>query len=297
MANEERQLPRLGRGLSALLGENRLNLEVEKESSSGVKTVPIGNLSPGKFQPRRTFDESEIQSLANSIRERGILQPILVRPAGPNAFEIIAGERRWRAAQIARIHDVPVLVKEIPDEVVLEAALVENIQRSDLKPLEESGGYRRLMDEFGYTQEKVSQVIGKSRSHIANMLRLESLPFAVKKLLDEGKLTAGHARPLVGNPNAEALAMEIVSKGLSVRKAEALAARRAPGYKGNASSARELSSPKDPNIIALENSLSEFLGLVVTVDFQGEKGKVSIHCKSLEQLDDIINRLRPPDLN
>jgi len=290
MSKKDPKPKKLGRGLSALLGDAAVTPAETAPKADGVNTVPIEYLSPGKFQPRRHFDEEEIKSLSASIAERGILQPILVRPSGTNSYEIIAGERRWRAAQMARLHEVPVLIKQLSDEAVLEAALVENIQRADLSPLEEAAGYRRLLDEFAYTQEKLAQVIGKSRSHIANTLRLEALPEPVRKLLEEGKLTAGHARPLVGNQNAAAIAVEIVSKGLSVRQAEAMAngdgAPTKPG-KGNKKSA----GAKDPDTLALERSLGDLLGLKVTIDFKNEKGKISIQYQSLEQLDEVIQRL------
>ena len=282
---------KLGRGLSALLGEKppqKLGLEKNVEISS---SVPIEFLEPGEFQPRKRFDEQEIKALAASISERGILQPILVRPKGERSYEIIAGERRWRAAQIAKLREVPILVKDLSNEVVLEAALVENIQRSDLGPLEEADGYKRLLDEFGYTQEKLAKVIGKSRPHIANTLRLISLPEPVKMLLDEGKLTAGHARSLIGLPNAVELAREIAEKGLSVRQAEALASKNSQNTPYGAVSKGRPNS-KDPNTVALEQSLSNLLGLKVLIEDNGERGKLSISYNSLEQLDSVLQRLK-----
>ncbi len=282
---------KLGRGLSALLGEKPPQ-QVGSEGSAGApSSVPIEFLEPGEFQPRRLFDEKEIKSLAASISERGILQPILVRPKGERSYEIIAGERRWRAAQIARLREVPILVRDLPNEVVLEAALVENIQRSDLGPLEEADGYKRLLDEFGYTQEKLAKVIGKSRPHIANTLRLISLPEPVKMLLDEGKLTAGHARSLIGLPNAVELAREIAEKGLSVRQAEALASKNSQNTPYGAVSKGKPNS-KDPNTVALEQSLSNLLGLKVLIEDNGERGKLSISYNSLEQLDSVLQRLK-----
>jgi len=215
----------------------------------------------------------------------------LVRPKGERSYEIIAGERRWRAAQIARLREVPILVRDLPNEVVLEAALVENIQRSDLGPLEEAAGYKRLLDEFGYTQEKLAKVIGKSRPHIANTLRLISLPAPVKMLLDEGKLTAGHARSLIGLPNAVELAREIAEKGLSVRQAEALASKNSRNNPYGAVSKGKL-NPKDPNTVALEQSLTNLLGLKVLIEEKGERGKLSISYNSLEQLDSVLQRLK-----
>ncbi|MEC9077667.1 MAG: ParB/RepB/Spo0J family partition protein [Pseudomonadota bacterium] len=281
---------KLGRGLSALLGEKppqKLGLEKNVEISS---SVPIEFLEPGEFQPRKRFDEQEIKALAASISERGILQPILVRPKGERSYEIIAGERRWRAAQIARLREVPILVKDLSNEVVLEAALVENIQRSDLGPLEEAAGYKRLLDEFGYTQDKLARVIGKSRPHIANTLRLVSLPAPVKMLLEEGKLTAGHARSLIGLPNAVELAQEIASKGLSVRQAEALASKNTQKKPLGAVS-RGKRDFKDPNTVALEQSLTNLLGLRVSIATNGDRGKLSISFNSLEQLNSVLERL------
>ncbi|MGA0346302.1 MAG: ParB/RepB/Spo0J family partition protein [Alphaproteobacteria bacterium] len=282
---------KLGRGLSALLGEKPLQQVGSEESVGTPSSVPIEFLEPGEFQPRRLFDEQEIKSLAASISERGILQPILVRPKGERSYEIIAGERRWRAAQIARLREVPILVRDLPNEVVLEAALVENIQRSDLGPLEEAAGYKRLLDEFGYTQEKLAKVIGKSRPHIANTLRLISLPEPVKMLLDEGKLTAGHARSLIGLPNAAELAREIAEKGLSVRQAEALASKNSRNTPYGAVSKGKPNS-KDPNTVALEQSLTHLLGLKVLIEDKGERGKLSISYNSLEQLDSVLQRLK-----
>ena len=219
------------------------------------------------------------------------MQPILVRPKGGRLYEIIAGERRWRAAQIARLREVPILVKDLSNEVVLEAALVENIQRSDLGPLEEAAGYKRLLDEFGYTQEKLAKVIGKSRPHIANTLRLVSLPEPVKMLLEEGKLTAGHARSLIGLPNAVELAQEIANKGLSVRQAEALASKNSVN-KPHGAASRGKRDYKDPNTVALEQSLTNLLGLKVSIATNRERGKLSVFYNSLEQLDSVLERLR-----
>tara|TARA_B100000242_G_scaffold284137_1_gene247104 strand:- start:225 stop:1109 length:885 start_codon:yes stop_codon:yes gene_type:complete len=281
---------KLGRGLSALLGEKppqKVGLEKNVETSS---SVPIEFLEPGEFQPRTRFDEQEIKALAASISERGILQPILVRPKGERSYEIIAGERRWRAAQIARLREVPILVKDLSNEVVLEAALVENIQRSDLGPLEEAAGYKRLLDEFGYTQDKLAKVIGKSRPHIANTLRLVSLPAPVKILLEEGKITPGHARPLIGLTNAAELAREIANKGLSVRQAEALASKNSPTKPLGAVS-RGKRVFKDSNTVALEQSLTNLLGLKVSIATNGERGKISVSFNSLEQLNSVLERL------
>ena len=290
MSESDFKPKKLGRGLSALLGEKppqKVGLEKNVGTSS---SVPIEFLEPGEFQPRTRFDEQEIKALAASISERGILQPILVRPKGERSYEIIAGERRWRAAQIARLREVPILVKDLSNEIVLEAALVENIQRSDLGPLEEAAGYKRLLDEFGYTQDKLAKVIGKSRPHIANTLRLVSLPAPVKMLLEEGKLTAGHARSLIGLPNAVELAQEIASKGLSVRQAEALASKNSLKKPLGAVS-KGKRDYKDPNTVALEQSLANLLGLKVSIATNGERGKLSVSFNSLEQLNSVLERL------
>jgi ParB family chromosome partitioning protein len=243
-------------------------------------------LRPNKFQPRKTFGQDDLNDLANSIREKGVIQPILVRSiAGePNAYEIVAGERRWRAAQIAKLHDVPVVVREMSDGESLELAIIENVQRADLNAVEEGAAYHELMDRFGYTQERVAQEVGKSRPHIANTLRLLKLPEGVKAMLRDGRLTAGHARTLIGLPDAEARAKAIVENALNVREAE----QRSPAKSGKA---KRRSGP-DPDIAALESNLSNLLGLKVEiVDKAAKGGELRIHYKTLEQLDDIIHRL------
>jgi ParB family chromosome partitioning protein len=288
MADKNTGGRQLGRGLSALLGETT-PVTPDPVGGGGVTSLPIEKLSPGKFQPRRNFSEEDIVSLADSIRARGILQPILVRAAANKAgyYEIIAGERRWRAAQRAQLHEIPVLVRDLGDEEALEVALVENIQRSDLNTLEEAEGYHRLMEEFSHTQESLSGVIGKSRTHIANTLRLLTLPDAVKKLLESGDLSAGHARTLVGLENAVELASQIVKKGLNVRQTEKLARRQKTGT----AAPKPAGAVKDADTLALERTLTDLLGLRVSVDFDGEGGKVTVEYKTLDQLDDIIRRL------
>jgi ParB family chromosome partitioning protein len=254
-------------------------------------TAPVEFLSPSPLQPRRTFSEEEIASLAESIRERGVLQPILVRPAAgrPGHYEIVAGERRWRAAQAAQLHEVPIIVKELADDGALEIALVENIQRTDLNALEEAGGYRRLIDEFGHTQDSLAKVIGKSRSHIANTLRLLSLPDAVHRHIEEGNLSAGHARTLIGSIDPIGLAEKVVKAGLNVRQTEALVKKE----KTAASGPTRPAARKDPDTAALERRLSDMLGLKVAIDFRGENfgGKLTVQYSTLDQLDDIIRRL------
>ena len=270
----------LGRGLSSLIGETKI--ETKKNQ------VLTSDLVPNKYQPRKIFDESSLEDLTNSIKERGMIQPIIVRNSNNDRskFEIIAGERRWLAAQRAGLHNVPVVITEADDLKSLEFAIVENVQRHDLNPLEEAQGYRRLIDEFSYDQEKVSKFIGKSRSHISNSLRLLTLPDDVIKLIETQKLTAGHAKILVGLENASFLASKIIEKKLSVRQAENLV-KIFKNKKVKASSA------KDTNIIALELSISNKIGL--NVDIQNNKrnkGKISFEYKDLDQLNKIIDILK-----
>lgn len=276
----------LGRGLSALLGD-ALGAQ-DTAAGHQPHTLPIEQLRPSRFQPRRNFSEPDIEALADSIRQQGILQPILVRrhPDAPGSYEIVAGERRWRAAQIARLHEVPVIVRDLGDESVLEIALVENIQRQDLGPLEEAEGYRRLIDEFSHTQEELAKAVGRSRSHIANIIRLLNLPARVKSLLDSGALSAGHARALLNATDPEGLASLVVKRGLNVRQTEKLAQ---DGKKPT--SKRKTPAAKDPDTIALEQDLSTMLGLTVAIDFHGEGGRLIINYGTLEQLDDLLGRL------
>lgn len=286
----------LGRGLSALLEEEPEDRTTMDRLRSG-RTVPIGQLSPNPYQPRRHFDETELRDLADSIRANGIIMPILVRRRGDaeDSYEIVAGERRWRAAQLAQLHEVPVIVRDLSDGQSLELALIENIQRQDLNPLEEAEGYRRLMDEFSHTQEALAQTVGKSRSHVANMLRLLNLPDPVKQMVGEGQLSAGHARALLMAEDAVRLARRVVAKGLSVRETERLV--QGQGVSAARSPANAPAAPtKDADTRALERQLSEKLGLKVTINHRGEHGEVRIEYTSLEQFDDILRRLRhtPP---
>ncbi len=289
MAKQDRP-SNLGRGLAALLGdetEDYTTLDRVRTS----KQVPIEFLRPGRLQPRRYFDEESLGALADSIRENGLLQPILVRrdPTQPDSFEIVAGERRWRAAQIAQLHEVPIVIRELSDAETLQLAIIENVQREDLSPLEEADGYRQLMEEFSYTQEALASVIGKSRSHIANTLRLLNLSEPVRELLTEGKLTAGHARALLNAEAPESLAKKVVAKGLSVRETERLANRTKAN--GGAPKAARTRVEKDPNTVALERDLSALLGLKVSVTFRGSGGELTIHYHTLDQLDDVLHRL------
>ena len=281
----------LGRGLSALFADSDRDY-AQIDNARPVKNVPISFLVPNRFQPRQNFDDTEIDSLVESIKACGILQPILVRRDrdNPNGYEIIAGERRWRAAQRAQLHDVPVIVKDLNDEQALEIALVENIQRQDLNPLEEAQGYQRLIREFNRTQEGLAQAVGKSRSHIANTLRLLNLPDKIRTLLAQGELTAGHARALLNSSDPEKLAKAVIRNGLNVRQTEALAQR----LRGTAKETRPRSTvKKDADTIALEKDLSDLLGLKVSIRFLGEGGELVITYGTLDQLDEVLRRLAP----
>ncbi|WP_084462352.1 ParB/RepB/Spo0J family partition protein [Oceanibaculum pacificum] len=296
MAREKRQ--NLGRGLDALLGEDSDDY-AELDRLRQTKTVPVEYLEPGPFQPRRYFDPEDMTALIESVRDKGVLQPILVRrhPADPTRYQIIAGERRWRATQEAQLHEVPVVIRDFDDRQALEVALVENIQRQDLTPLEEAEGYQRLMEEFGHTQEELATVIGKSRSHIANMMRLLGLPPLIRQAVEEGKLTAGHARALLGAPESEALAAQVISKALNVRETERLVQKAKDGAteggKRRASgSGRRAGGEKDADTLSLERDLSALLGLTVSIDFEsGAGGVLAIRYRTLEQLDDVLSRL------
>ena len=287
----------LGRGLSALLGEEG-GEGTMAEAPRAPRAVPVELLHPGRYQPRRTFDAESQQALVDSIRAQGILQPLLVRrhPDQEGHFEIVAGERRWRAAQAAQLHEVPVVLRELADREALEIALVENVQRQDLNPLEEAEGYRRLLDEFHHTQEDLARAVGKSRSHIANLLRLLVLPEEVRELMREGQLTAGHARALIGLENAAALAHQIVKSGMSVRQVERLAQARHRD-KERPDKPASLAGPRDADIGVLERELTQLLGLKVQIVLtSGQGGVLSVHYRTLEQLDDVLRRLNnlPP---
>jgi ParB family chromosome partitioning protein len=282
----------LGRGLAALLKDDRGAPGDPEAAARAPRLVPIGNLHPGRLQPRRHFDPAALEALAASIRNQGILQPLVVRPLAdrPQHFEIVAGERRWRAAQRAELHEVPVVIKSLRDRDALEIALIENIQREDLTALEEAEGYRLLIEQFGHTQEALASAVGKSRSHVANLLRLLGLPASVQAMLQDGRLTMGHARTLVGAHDPASLAQQIVARNLSVREAEALA----QGGKANAAGASARTAPRPPrdaDTVALERELSALLGLKVTIDFDGKGGRLSVHYTTLDQLDDVLQRL------
>lgn len=285
----------LGRGLSALLGStNKEYTNITSPEGPRDRDLPIEFLVPNPYQPRLYFDEQRSADLIKSVRDRGILQPLMVRRRGNlNEYEIIAGERRWRAAQAAGLHTVPVFIREMTDAEALEIALIDNIQRHDLSPIEEALGYKRLIDEFHHTQEQLSHVVGKSRSHIANILRLLLLPEAVRQMVGEGKLSMGHARALIKVEDAEALARRILDEGLSVRQVEAIAKRGKSNSRGKSgTNAKTYRVDKDADTLALENDLSLSLGLTVSIEFNSdESGELRLKYKSLEQLDDICQRL------
>ncbi|HXY90692.1 MAG TPA: ParB/RepB/Spo0J family partition protein [Xanthobacteraceae bacterium] len=289
MTAQERS--RLGRGLAALIGDVGDETAVLDRARGGQRRVPIEFLRPNPRNPRRRFHDEELGELAASIKEKGILQPILVRGVAGKAdhFEIVAGERRWRAAQKAGLREVPVLVMQIGDREALEIAIVENVQRTDLNPLEESAGYESLMEEFKYTQNDLARVVGKSRSHVANTLRLQKLPASVKRYLADGKLTAGHARALLGHEDPEGLAKMIVEQGLSVREAEARAQER-PVARGK-QTRRRAKAAKSPDIRALERRLSDALGLAVEIVQRGAGGELRVRYKSLEQFEALSRKL------
>ncbi len=275
--------PRLGMGLSALMGESPTPGPV------AARSLPIEALEPGPFQPRGPIDPADLEELTGSIREHGILQPILARPkpGAVGAFQIIGGERRWRAAQLAGLHEIPVLIREFDDRTAMAAALVENLQREDLNAIEEAEGYARLTEQFGLTQDALGKAVGKSRSHVANTLRLLNLSSHVRDLLRDGHLTAGHARALLTAAEPEKLANQIIARGLNVRQAEALAAGR------GAAAPNHTMRTQDADVAALERTLTEALGLKVRVASSGAGGNLTIAYKNLDQLDGLVRLLQP----
>ncbi len=292
----------LGRGLAALFGEDSEDYAA-LDQVRAARTAPIEQLRPNPFQPRREFEPEAMQALSESIVANGILMPILVRrrPGHPDTLEIVAGERRWRAAQMARLHEVPVVIRELSDQQALAAAIVENVQREDLSAIEEAEGYRRLLDEFQHTQEVLAKAVGKSRSHIANTLRLLGLPEAVKDMVLHGELSAGHARALLGAEAPEALARKVVRRGLNVRQTEQLVRKfgpvRAETDAGTGRGARK--AAKDPDTLALERDLTALLGLKVNIEIRGKGGALTVHYQTLEQLDEVLRRLNhapPPEV-
>ena len=287
---EEGTRSRLGRGLASLIGD--VGGESSSERPRGQRRLSTGSLRPNARNPRRTFANDELDELAASLRERGIIQPIIVRQLRGTAdgYEIVAGERRWRAAQRAGLHEVPVVVIEATDAEALQLAIIENVQRTDLNALEEAEGYRALIDEFGNSQEDVAKIVGKSRSYVANTLRLLRLPEPVKAYIHAGKLDAGHARMLVGDANAAELAEEIVARKLNVRQVEAMARERANKNGKNGGKPRGAAA-KTADMLAFEKRVSDATGLVVSIDHHDDRGTLTIRYRSLEQLDDLVQKL------
>ena len=291
MARTTKKSRGLGRGLSALMSDVAQDDAPDTTPKRPDLTVPIETVQPNPDQPRRTFAEDAMQELTQSIAEKGIIQPLIVRnsPSDPGQYEIVDGERRWRAAQAAKLHEVPVVVRDYDDTEMLEIAIIENIQRADLNPIDEGAGYRQLMDRFGHTQEQLATALGKSRSHIANLMRLLTLPEDVQDYLIYGVLSIGHARTLVGNDDAVRLAREIVNQKLSVRQAEQLAKN---GFKDKPKAAAK-PTVKDPDTVQIEKELSATLRMKVTIDHKPDQegGKLSISYRSLDQLDDLLRAL------
>lgn len=292
MADKEKRRG-LGRGLSALMADVA-ETQTVAEQGSAEQYVPIEQISPNPEQPRKRFDTEDLNDLANSIREKGVIQPLIVRRRENGSFEIVAGERRWRASQMAQLHQLPVIIREFTDVEVLEVAIIENIQRADLNSVEEAAGYRQLMDRFGHTQEKMAEALGKSRSHIANLLRLLNLPETVLEMVRKGDLSAGHARTLVTSDDPVKLANQIIAGGLSVRAAEALVKKAQSGDDAApAKKARSSAEEKDADTRALEGDLSANLGLKVTLNHKPgqEAGQMVLSYKTMEELDEICRRL------
>jgi ParB family chromosome partitioning protein len=288
---DEGSRSRLGRGLAALIGD--VGGESPAERPRGQRRLPTESLRPNARNPRRVFADDELDELAASLRERGIIQPIVVRPARDaiGGHEIIAGERRWRAAQRAGLHEVPVVIIEATDAESLQLAIIENVQRADLNPLEEAEGYRALAEEFDNSQEDIARIVGKSRSHVANSLRLLKLPESVKAHINAGRLDAGHARMLVGAADAAELAEEIVNRNLNVRQVEAMARERALQSGRTPSRRARAASAKTADVLAFEKRVSDATGLDVAIDHRDDRGTLTIRYRNLDQLDDLVQRL------
>lgn len=288
--NEDASRRRLGRGLAALIGDMDQPAAPAAAPAPSDRGLPIELISPNPHNPRRRFADEELADLSRSIREHGVVQPVVVRRAGTGGrYEIIAGERRWRAAQLAGMTEIPAIIRDVGDREALELAIVENIQRADLNPVEEAAGFQQLIDDHGYTQADLGQVIGKSRSHVANTLRLLKLPDDVRAMLVDGVLSAGHARALITADDPARLARRIVEGGLSVRQAEALAQGPVRDQARTATAARP---EKDPDTVALEKLLSDVTGLAVGISHKQNGGEVRIAYRTLEQLDDLCRRLK-----
>lgn len=294
MSDKQERKRGLGRGLSALMADVA---ETETVAASGPlgaeQMVPIERISPNPDQPRKRFAAEELNDLAASIKEKGVIQPLIVRARGGDSYEIVAGERRWRAAQQAQLHELPIIIRSFTDVEVLEVAIIENIQRADLNAIEEAAGYRQLMDKFGHTQEKMAEALGKSRSHIANLLRLLNLPDAVVDMVRAGDLSAGHARALVPAEDPLTLARLVVKGGLSVRATEALVKREGVDEARSSKPSKEPSKEKDADTKALEGDLTAATGMKVSIDHDAdrENGKIVVHYKSLEDLDSLCRLL------
>ena len=289
MAAEDKSASRLGRGLAALIGDAETSEVMALDRARTQRRLPIEMIVPNPRNPRQEFDEEELQDLVNSVLEKGVVQPLLVRnsPDGNGRYELIAGERRWRAAQRAGLHEVPCLIHDVDDREALELAIIENVQRTDLNALEEALGYQKLVDDYSYSQNDLAKVIGKSRSHVANTLRLLKLPDDVLGLLRAGKLTAGHARTLISLPDPSAAAKRIVESGLNVRQAEEAAGKDA----GRPAKPPKAPETKSADTVALEKRLTDMLGLVVTIHDKDGAGEVRIRYRDLEQLDKICGLL------
>ncbi len=296
MADRQDKRRGLGRGLSALMADVAETEAVAAQGPAAAEQmVPIERISPNPDQPRKRFAQEDLDDLAASIKEKGVIQPLIVRARGNGSYEIVAGERRWRASQLAQLHELPVIIREFTDVEVLEVAIIENIQRADLNAIEEAAGYRQLMDKFGHTQEKMAEALGKSRSHIANLLRLLNLPDSVVELVRRGDLSAGHARALIPSKDPLKLAQQIVKGGLSVRAAEALVKKEAAGPTtgATASARRSDTDEKDADTKALEGDLSAATGMKVFIDHKpgDESGRLTVQYKSLEELDTLCRML------
>lgn len=285
----------LGRGLSAILGPDGIDLDTTQNSGSGVQMMPLNKVRPGKYQPRSYFDEDGLDSLVASVREKGIIQPIIVRPLNDQSggYEIVAGERRWRSALKAELDAVPVIVREMSDAEALETAIIENVQRQDLNALEEAEGYQRLMNDFRHTQEELGKIIGKSRSHIANTLRLLSLPIKVKEYVSSGHLTAGHARALINVEGAEEIAHKIIKQGLNVRQTEKLVQEpRLRGERAHSGGVERTAPMLEGDQAKLREMLTTLFGLKTDLSLGTKSGQLTIHFKDLEELDRLLDRLQ-----
>ncbi len=293
---EEMPRSRLGRGLAALIGDSVDETSVVAMPRNGQRKIPIEFIRPNPFNPRKTFRDDELDELAASIREKGIIQPIVVRaaPGVEGAYEIIAGERRWRASQRAGLTDVPALIIEASDKEALELAIIENVQRADLNPLEEAMGYEQLLAQFGYAQQELAQVVGKSRSHVANTLRLLKLPESVKAHVNPSELSAGHARALLSVKSPEAVAKRVIDQGLTVRDVERIAQREAVAAEGGQEAKPRVVKEKDADTRAVEKALSDVLGLALSIEHRNEGGTVMIRYRTLEQLETLCKRLQQP---